>query len=202
MFSPCDLYGVILVSSAPFPPSCWCLQNGGQKQNLLLISVAGCHPGALVTSARARHGHSAVLDTPAVPVRHVSSVFLSAPSLPSPAFPLRLGLIGHPPSALAACGLPCSVLVGFASRSGLSWLLWAVARVRRSSSLAKSDYVFLHKKSRTMFVKIHNRGYKKSRRKFQRDGAPVNGHKKAPQARGGRKGKLYEEIRKNCINAG
>lgn len=49
--------------------------------------------------------------------------------------------------------------------------------------LAKSDYVFLHKKSRTMFVKIHNKGYKKSRREFRRDGGAVSGHKK-PLGRG------------------
>lgn len=82
-----------------------------------------------------------------------------------------------------------------------SWLLWAVARVRCSSPLAKSEYTNVEYESIKIYKSI-NMSYKKSRRKFQRDGAPVNGHKKAPQTRGGRKGKLYEEIRKNCINAG
>lgn len=60
----------------------------------------------------------------------------SAPSLPSRRFPLHPGVIGRPPSALTACALPCSVLVGLPPVSSL-WLLWAVPRVRRSSPLAK-----------------------------------------------------------------
>ena len=51
-----------------------------------------------------------------------------SPSLPSRAFPLHLGLLGHPPSALTACGLPSSVLVGNVHRGRLV-VLWAVARV-------------------------------------------------------------------------
>lgn len=51
-----------------------------------------------------------------------------SPSLPSRAFPLHPGLVGHPPSALTACGLPCSVLVGNVHRGRLV-VLWAVARV-------------------------------------------------------------------------
>ena len=61
----------------------------------------------------------------------------SAPSLPSRRFPLHPGVIGRPPSALTACALPCSVLVGAPPVSSLR-LLRAVARVRRSSPLAKT----------------------------------------------------------------
>lgn len=46
----------------------------------------------------------------------------STPSLPSRRFPLHPGFVGHPPSALTACALPCSVLVGSPPGSGL-WLL-------------------------------------------------------------------------------
>ena len=55
-----------------------------------------------------------LLDTPAVPSRPVCGLSrrlsYSTPSLPSRAFPLHPGIVGHPPSALTACGLPCSVL--------------------------------------------------------------------------------------------
>lgn len=46
------------------------------------------------------------------------SVFRRPRSLPSPAFPLHPGIVGRPPSALTACGLPRSGCSGHGRRGG------------------------------------------------------------------------------------
>lgn len=55
-------------------------------------------------------------------------------------------------------------------------LLWAVARVRCSSPLAKSNYANVKLKSIKIYKSI-KLAYKKSRREFRRDGCPVSGRK-------------------------
>lgn len=80
----------------------------------------------------------------------------------------------HGPCVVRASGI---LLQAVASGSGLSWLLWAVARVRCSSPLAKSEYEINHRMS-IKIDKNHNWGYKKITPKFRRDEARPAGTKK------------------------
>lgn len=61
----------------------------------------------------------------------------STPSLPSRRFPLHPGFVGHPPSALTACALPCSVLMGSPPVPGFVATFRLAGCVRRLSPVGK-----------------------------------------------------------------
>ena len=81
----------------------------------------------------------------------------------------------HGPCVVRASGI---LLQAVASGSGLSWLLWAVARVRCSSPLAKSVCTNVHHLSTIYCTNVLKWVIKKSRHEFRRDGGPVSGRKK------------------------